>query len=1070
MLLLLILVSKIVPMRYFNRALQVAAVGASAAYSDCVGIVPCGGSRLFCCCFWDCAGDMFPAFLAAYGIRTAVSPRGNRVCLLEETDKSLLQDLSSYKKAKGPRAPSAYLMSPAYLSRQQLLDPDYPAAAFPGGRQQQEQQQLQRLSAAELSKAFYFKQLHTPVQQQAQRYQQEQQQGQFTRFRRLQQLKLRQQEHNQRKTTSEKERQPLLWRQRSSDGKLHANSSTITATGVLSFQIPAVQKLHGLLKPREQFQQQLPQVPQGQQPSQAQLQEPPEAHQRAQQEQQEQSVSSSAWPSCQARQSAPNFQAAVVVSEKGPLGHHGCHVATATPRDQFASAGVTAVATVQPDAPTGHATSSENAKVAITEPSGKPNIVGLPEASEATVREPVAAPAADVEAQQLVIAALQRSKEKIELDSGQHDSCPPHIEASPVCSPSVAGPPAVKLATSPKWPAQSPGAAPVANIGTAATKPETGPEGIVGLRRWRRRRRSSGEDGSQLYASIQLTSVSAFQGATATIESVGRKSCVCLAEAAAAAPAGGCRAEVPLLLVEMPSSSAPSASAVPGVQQSTAVQEQQRQPQHRRQQQDEQQHEQRRQLQQLQQGQQLQQQQREKDHPQERAEQELPKDGSGKDPKSFQGGSGGHKQAPEAKTRAAGIKQASAITLKQDANVNDRTERALYTLRSPEEELLLLLQQQTEWPGQPFAAMLATAVGAAIQSLPTDAIRVPVSAKPEMPQHPQQQQLWNLQSIVVPRIFFKAVFFGLGRYAVEAMLLRMVVSAAEGQDCSSKSVAAPVLIHGTVTSGRGRQPLHSKLLLWPQQMVLTTKAPLPLPLFCSLHAIGCTSEKLHCTVEAAGTPRAENAEATNSDGNAYELDIEEAVGGAAMLLLPLPFLVELVSAAAQATLAPATANTADVLCGACRGMCPPVVQICPSTSLSSATASAFRAAEQHWEAAAAAVAHAVELQQLTQQDGQKSDSVIISIVFALCLPRQFFFTPEPAEAPASTVARMSYEDMVSAHPCQQNLQQLQEDKSQQKPQHRQPRQLVVSVDDEVHTACATVLAKLCQAICSKFPQ
>lgn len=964
-------------------------------------------------------------------------------------------------------------MSPAYLSRQQLLDPDYPAAAFPAGRQQHEQQQLQRLSAAELSKAFYFKQLHTPVQQQAQRHQQEQQQCQFTRLRRLQQLKLRQQEHNQRKITSEKEeQQPLLRRQRPSDGKLHTNSSTITATEGLSFQIPAVQKAHGLLKPREQFQQQLPQVPQGQQPSQAQLQEPPEAHQRAQQEQQEQSVLSSAWPSCQAKRSAPNFQAAVVVSEKGPLGRHGCHVAAAAPRDQFSSGGVTAVATVQPDEPTAHATSSENTKVAITEPSGKPNIqviVGLPEASEATVREPVAAPAADVEAQQFVIAALQRSKEKIELDSEQDDGCPPHVEASPVCSPRAAAPAAVKLATSPEWPAQSPEVAPDANRGTAATKPETGPEGIVGLRRWRRRRRSSGENGSQFYASIQLTSVSALQGATATTESVGRKSCLCLAEAAAAAPAGGCRADLPLLLLEMPSNRAPSASAVPGLLQSTAVQEQQRQPQHRRLQQDEQ-HEQQRQLQQLQQVQQLQQQQREKEQQQERAEQEVPKDGSGKDPKSFQGGSGGHEQAPEAKTTAAGIKKAGAITLKQDADVDDHTERALYTLRSPEEELLLLLQQQTEWPGQSFAEMLATAVAAAIQSLPTDAIGVSVSAKPEMPQHPQQQQPWNLQSIVVPRIFFKAVFFGIGRCAVEAMLLRVVVSAAEGQDCSSKSAAAPVLIRGTVTSGKGRQPLHSKLLLWPQQMVLTTKAPLPLPLFCSLHAIGCASEKLHCTVQAAATPRAENAETTNSDGNSYELDIEEAVGGAAMLLLPLPFLVELVSATAKATLAPTTAKTVDVLCDACGGMYPPVVQICPSTPLSSAMVSAFRAAEQHWEAAAAEVAHAVELQQLTQQDGQKSDSAIISIVFALCLPRQFFLTPEPAEAPASTVARMSYETIVSAHPWQQNVQQLQEGRSQQKPQHRQPRQLVVSVDDEVHTACATVLANLCQAISSKFPQ
>ncbi|OEH80470.1 sac3 ganp family protein, partial [Cyclospora cayetanensis] len=84
----------------------------SSLHSSRCGLVSPFLARALCGCASE---DLFLLFLKAYGIGTSVTPRGLPVCLLEQTDKSLLQDLSSYKKAKGPRAPSAFLAPPLML-------------------------------------------------------------------------------------------------------------------------------------------------------------------------------------------------------------------------------------------------------------------------------------------------------------------------------------------------------------------------------------------------------------------------------------------------------------------------------------------------------------------------------------------------------------------------------------------------------------------------------------------------------------------------------------------------------------------------------------------------------------------------------------------------------------------------------------------------------------------------------------------------------------------------------------------------------------------------------------------
>nr|PIL97549.1 SAC3/GANP family protein [Toxoplasma gondii COUG] len=74
--------------------------------------------------------ESFFSFLSFFSLRVETGhPRGEVYCYCGELKKSLLQDLSNYRKVRAPSFPSAFLKPPPGLSRQQLLDPDYAQVA-----------------------------------------------------------------------------------------------------------------------------------------------------------------------------------------------------------------------------------------------------------------------------------------------------------------------------------------------------------------------------------------------------------------------------------------------------------------------------------------------------------------------------------------------------------------------------------------------------------------------------------------------------------------------------------------------------------------------------------------------------------------------------------------------------------------------------------------------------------------------------------------------------------------------------------------------------------------------------
>lgn len=100
---------------------------------------------------------LFRRFLEVYGVGLGVSGRGAQVCVLESVSKALLADLSSFKKARSPHAPSNFLRTtPHGVSRQRLLDPDFPdaSAATLASSARTQENCSSRPSAAELSRRF----------------------------------------------------------------------------------------------------------------------------------------------------------------------------------------------------------------------------------------------------------------------------------------------------------------------------------------------------------------------------------------------------------------------------------------------------------------------------------------------------------------------------------------------------------------------------------------------------------------------------------------------------------------------------------------------------------------------------------------------------------------------------------------------------------------------------------------------------------------------------------------------------------------------------------------------------
>ncbi|OEH78077.1 sac3 ganp family protein [Cyclospora cayetanensis] len=145
---------------------------------------------------------------------------------------------------------------------------------------------------------------------------------------------------------------------------------------------------------------------------------------------------------------------------------------------------------------------------------------------------------------------------------------------------------------------------------------------------------------------------------------------------------------------------------------------------------------------------------------------------------------------------------------------------------------------------------------------------------------------------------------------------------------------------------------------------------------------------------------------------AYAVAVEEALSGAAMVLSPLPFLVSLPFADAETPVAEtglhAPAASHSSLCAVCGGSRPDTM--------------------------------------LQQQQGQ-TDTAVVSVVFALSLPPQFFSRHADQAATDS-----------SCHGKGSFL------------QYSQHQQLARPVDDEVHTACAAVRTQLFRAVSSKYPE
>ncbi|KAL8441684.1 hypothetical protein Emag_006976 [Eimeria magna] len=1007
---------------------------------------------------------LFLSFLKAYGIRTSVSPRGVSICLLDEIDKGLLQDLSSYKKAKGPRAPSAFLLAPQFVSRQQLLDPDYPAnspapaaAAAVGVTQQQ-----RRPSAAELSREFYFK--HKQRLHQYQHGQQQQQEGfhkqeRLQRLQEQQRLKLQQQrgfqvsqpsgKDAQQQSQQQQQQQLLLLQfqpqqqrqqqqlQQEQQRKVRDPRSLFTfgtqgpqkaaptgatasaavapsasaAPGEPSFfgermqedraelsQQQQQQQQHMRWQQQEQLQQQQPQQQQQSLPFLASMGErQPEQKQQALQEQ---------WTKHHQRQQEQEQvqRNPLFLKEISPtfIGSSGVRTIQEAVERQPAASGAAS-------APPGGA--NERKQGGITNA-----LTGLPLATTAPLlSSPEAAGGSS--------AASQRPCERLDNSTEQplNGVRAKPAESAPGAAVGAAAGAAVGAAasvsrvaaagsSSPELPrsrgpgspflavkdggtsskslksgtvAASPAGAKVALSNADAPEPfehlnesgsdRGGLEGIVGLRQWRRSKFIA-EDKQDAITTLPTERV--LDKGPQTLGATG----AAFNEKAALAAEGRHEAE------QKPKRQ---------LQRSEEERDRRVEP-----------------------GPHAKKEERVRDAA-ERTETEMLQ--------------GGVKASAEAKPKTA---TPAGAPLSEVGTDGGKTEGAALAARSIEDDLLLLLKQQTEWPRQPLSAAVAAAVAAAAAAH-EGTLKTLLS-----PADQQDSQLCSQ-----PRLFFKVVIYCRRAAAVEGLLVRILATAACARLPSGSNSFPPMLLRGKLAAAAPAAALSKtatgtclagNLLLWPQQAISLPQLLLPLPLFCALHAVGGVG----ADEAAARTPGAVAAlKAASGEGQdkfAYELDVNEAVQGAAMLLMPLPFLVALPSVSQGPAAAIAVAGAS---CG--NSSLPTVVLQPAGVSKGSRTlAAAAAAATQQWATAATEIVHLLKQQQ--QQQQHEGSPAFLAVVFALSLHQRCFGVASSAAQAASPQQR-------------QHQQQYQQ-------------QLVISVDEDVRLACSAVRSEIRRSIAERYPE
>ncbi|KAL8440450.1 hypothetical protein Efla_005592 [Eimeria flavescens] len=1026
---------------------------------------------------------LFQSFLKAYGIGTSLSPRGVSICLLEETDRGLLQDLSSYKKAKGPRAPSAFLLPPNSVSRQQLLDPDYPAdsfaaaacaaaAAASGTRQQR------RPSAAELSRAFFQAQKQRQQQQQQQqgyRPQQPQLQEGFQKQERLQRLqqqqRLRLQQHRemvasqqsstdvlqqlqqqqqvqqqkqqqdlQRQLQQQQQRQQEQQRQQG-DSRLFFTFGTGAAQAAAiagaaadraaaaapaaapapvaargfhfsgegmqgaddpsQLQVQQQQRQHQMDWQKQHVQQRLQeQQPAPQQQQQAPFffsfsgQEKPQQQQQQksqQQEQQQQEQPQSYWAQQQQhkqQQQPPRFPMESLSSLEDST-------RTASKGPESRRPSVSAAA----------AGSGGSADTALAAASG-----GLAEASPATAAAPPSTGRPE--------PGSPRSQPAVGRAASDAQGKGPGFKASP---------------------RQTAGKADFASGISAAVSSFVAES--------KRSQLQGTQKGGITTGSLEPTAAGAAPAASSReLEAADSSSDTCEASegsADAAARGWGLGGIVGLRRWRRGSKLSGELEARLAAPQSLKA------PMERATREEE-----------APEGSQVEQAKRQRAP--------LPSDQGGdcgmlvashaKAAEDFPEAAKATEMGTAREASAAAAQEAAAAAATPAVIPREKTERAVLSVRSTEENLLLLLQQQTEWPRQPFSGSVAAAVAAAAAAAPEGVSELA---------WPLGQQR-ELQLSDQPLLFFKAVVYSRRAAAVEALLVRTVATAACAGALSGSSPAAPLLLRGKLTtttttaaaagSAAAARPsavapgtyLGGNLLLWPQQAVALPQVLLPLPVFCALHAVG----GLEGEATAATTTSAFGPGETIED-SAYALDVEEALHGAAMVLLPLPFLVALPrEPAAVASAAAAAAAAGCASCSSCRL---PRVRLQHSGSpCSESSAATAAAAKQQWATAAADVVHLLQQQQKQQQQQrerqlqQEDVAALVSVVFALSLPRRYF-------GRGSTAAAAAAERIGGAAKPPQKQQQ-------------QQQQLVVPVEDDVRMVCAAVRAEIHRAIAAHFPE
>ncbi|KAL8433984.1 hypothetical protein ACSSS7_003469 [Eimeria intestinalis] len=1010
---------------------------------------------------------LFLSFLKAYGIRTSVSPRGVSICLLDEIDKGLLQDLSSYKKAKGPRAPSAFLLAPQLVSRQQLLDPDYPAdipaaaaaAAAVGATQQQ-----RRPTAAELSRAFYFRYKERfPKQQHGQ---QQQQQGGFYRQERLQRLqeqqrlKLQQQRQLQALQPREKDAQQQLQQQQQQEQQqlllqyslqqqkqkqqlqqeqlrqLRDRSSIFsfgtqgpqeaTSKGAASGAAAATTALAGperlslfgecMQEDRaelSQQQQQQQQHTRWQQQQKIQQQQPQQQAQQQQglpsfastggRQQEQKQAPREQWTKQQQlhqeqqqQQRHPLFSkevSSVLVgpsglgSPQGDVGRRPAAVAAASAAQGAAAEGKQSGAT---SAPTGFLPARPALLFSAAEAAGKSSVASQPprERMDSTVEQPLkgakarpaeTAPAAAVGAAASMSRVAPAGSTSPELPRSRGQGSPViAVRDGGTSSGSLKSGAAAAFSAGAKAASSDADALEPSEVSSEAGSHRGGPGGIVGLRHWRGRRRTA-EDKQDTFVTL-----SSERPPDKGAQTPGAS--------------GGTTTEKETVMTEMPR----EAGGKPQQQSQRKKQERARSGQlvtHAGME------------------------ERVGHAVKERATDIL------------QGGVGG---SVKARTTAA---TRTDIHLSEVGADEEKTEGAL-AARSLEDDLLLLLKQQTEWPRQPLPAAVAAAVAAAAAH--EGGLNALLS-----PAEQRDARLYGQ-----PRLFFKAVIYCRRAAAVEALLVRILATAACARLPSGTDSFPPVLLRGKLTVGAAAAApsgtaagacLGGSLLLWSQQAISLPRLLLPLPVFCALHAVGGVRAEGAAVRKSAAPAALEPSSQAGQDKIAYELDLDEVLQDAAMLLLPLPFLVAL----PPVFRGPAAFTAAA--CVTCGSNSLPTVVLQPAGGPkgSQTSAAAAGAATQQWAAAAAEVVRILKQQQQQQhrQAPREGGSASLAVVFALSLQQGCFGTAASAAQAAS--------------PFQQEQPQQHQQRSQQ---------LVVSVDDDVRLACSAVRSQIYRAIAARHPE